>query len=129
MNTCFVAAAALLFLIGLVHSLLGERLIFRRMRKGGIVPVNGGQVLHESHVRIVWASWHIVTILGWCFAMVLWWLADAANAGLARSAFTVAIVAGLVGSAALVLGGTRGRHPGWIGLTAAALLAFAGMGG
>jgi hypothetical protein len=32
MNTCFVAAAAIAFVVGLVHSVLGEKLIFRRLR-------------------------------------------------------------------------------------------------
>lgn len=127
MNAYFVVAAILLFFIGLAHSLLGERLIFNRMRMGGLVPVDGCRVLHEAHVRIVWASWHIVSLLGWSVAVVLWWLADADNAGLAQSVPGMAIAAALVGSAALVLVGTRGRHPGWLGLATAALLVVAGM--
>ena len=60
-NWLLIAAAALAFVVGLVHSLLGERLIFRRMRVGGAIPTNGGIVLREAHVRILWASWHVLT--------------------------------------------------------------------
>jgi hypothetical protein len=127
MNACFVAAAILTFLTGLTHSLLGERLVFRRMRVRGIVPTDGGQVLREPHVRILWASWHIVTILGWCLALALWWLADPVHACLAQSGLSKAIAGALAASAALVLIGTRGRHPGWAGLLAAASLVLAGM--
>lgn len=56
MNIYFLAAAVLLILIGLVHSILGEKLIFRRMRKGGFIPTNGGPALREPHVRILWAT-------------------------------------------------------------------------
>jgi len=46
MNAYFVAAAATAFVVGLVHSVLGEKLIFQRLRQGGgLVPTNGGNVL------------------------------------------------------------------------------------
>ena len=76
-NWLLVAAAALAFVVGLVHSLLGERLIFRRMRVGGAIPTNGGTVLREAHVRILWASWHVLTVFGWCIAALLLWLSHA----------------------------------------------------
>ena len=127
MNSYFVAAAILVFVIGVVHSILGERLVFQRMRRHGIIPVYGGQVLVESKVRILWASWHIVTVLGWCIAAALLCLADSSNALLAQSGISIAIVSALLGSSTLVFVGTKGRHLGWAGLLVAALLTFAGM--
>lgn len=62
-NTMYVAGAVLLTLVGLIHSVLGEVLIFSRMRTEGVVPTNGGSVLRERHVRILWATWHVVTVL------------------------------------------------------------------
>lgn len=56
MNTFFAAAGVLAFVIGLVHSVLVERWVFRRMRAQGLVPTSGGPVLREPHVRIVWAG-------------------------------------------------------------------------
>src|SRR5918996_4345577 len=91
MNQYFLAAGLLTFVIGVVHSVLGERLIFRRMRVQGFIPTNGGEVLLERHVRILWATWHIVTAFGWCVAVVLFWLALPSEAHLAQSAVSKAV--------------------------------------
>ena len=127
MNSYFAGAGVLAFAIGLVHSVLGERLIFRRMRAKGLIPTNGGEVLREPHVRILWASWHVVTVLAWCVGVALLWLAHPSNAQLAQSAVSKAIVGALLSSSVLVLVGTKGRHIGWVGLLAAAILVVVGM--
>jgi hypothetical protein len=127
MNIYFLAAALLLTLIGLVHSVLGEWLIFRRLRKEGFIPTNGGDLLREPHIRILWATWHLVSVLGWGIATVLLWLAQAAQAPLAQSLIPQALSAALAASSALVLVGTKGKHPGWIGLLVAAGLMWAGV--
>ena len=127
MNAFFLAAAWLTFAIGLVHSVFGEWLIFRRMRQGGFIPTNGGQVLREPHVRILWASWHVLTVLGWGIAALLFWLAQAPQAQIAPSIIPQILTAALAASSALVLIGTKGKHPGWIGLLVAAALTFAGI--
>lgn len=127
MNWYFAVAALLLIAIGLVHSVLGERLVFRRMRSTGIVPTDGGQVLREPHVRILWASWHVVTAMGWCIAAVLFWLALPAPKRPDSSVIVKAMVASLLASSGLVLVGTKGRHPGWVGLLVAALLTAIGL--
>jgi hypothetical protein len=127
-NWYFVVAAALAFLVGLVHSVLGERLIFRRLRQGGIVPTNGGNLLGERHVRILWASWHVLTVFGWCMASVLLCLslpsASASSAWFVGQAFVIATLAG----SALVFIGTRAMHPGWAGLLGVAVLVWLGRG-
>jgi hypothetical protein len=92
MNACLVAAAGLAFLVGLAHSVLGERLIFRRLRTGRLVPTNGGKVLGEGHVRIVWASWHVLTVFGWGIAAILLWLAFEVLPG-GQAAFVLRTVA------------------------------------
>jgi hypothetical protein len=126
MNWYLLSASVLAFAIGLAHSVLGERLIFRRMRSGGLVPTRGAPVLHESHVRILWASWHVVTAMGWCVAAVLAWLAWPSGRLPAPPLIASVIVAAMLAGALLVLVGTRGRHPGWVGLLGVAVLA--GMG-
>lgn len=124
MNIYLAAAGLLAFVVGLVHSILGERLIFRRMRTGGLIPTNGGKVIGEGHVRIIWASWHIVTLLGWLLATALIWLAGlqvpVPNQGLVISAVSLATLA----SAALVFVATKARHPGWLGLLGVSVLAW-----
>lgn len=127
MNTYFLAAGLLTFLIGLVHSVLGEWMIFRRMRQGGFIPTEGGSVLREPHVRILWATWHVVSLLGFGLAALLVWLAQPAQAQLAQTFIAPTLVASLAASSTLVLIGTKGKHPGWIGLLAAAGLVAAGI--
>jgi hypothetical protein len=128
MNWAFVSAGILMVVIGLVHSVLGERLIFRRMRAGGRIPTNGGSLLREGHVRILWATWHLATALALGMAALLVWCAGPAAAPLARSAVPPVIGLAAFAGALLVLVGTKGRHPGWIGLLIAAVLTALGMG-
>jgi hypothetical protein len=127
MNVYFIAAASLAFVVGLVHSVLGEIMIFRRMRKPGrAIPTDGGTLLPVANVRILWASWHVLTVLGWGMAAILVWLAQPAShsvvAGFIEQTIAVSMLAGSV----LVLIATRGRHPGWIGLLGVAALVWLG---
>jgi hypothetical protein len=122
MNMYFVAAGIMTFAIGLVHSILGERLIFRRMRSAGFIPTNGGQVLREPHVRILWASWHLVTVMGWCIAAGLFWIALPSSMHLVQSVVPKVVAASMLASSFLVLIGTKGRHLGWVGLLGVAIL-------
>jgi hypothetical protein len=129
MNTFFVAAALLAFAVGLIHSVMGEVLIFQRLRAGeqgrGLVPTHGGPLLRERHVRILWASWHAPSVLGWGQAAALLWLAQGPRST-ALLFIEHSIAASMLGASLLVLVGTRGRHPGWLGLLAVAALVWAG---
>jgi hypothetical protein len=127
MNSYFIAAAVLASVVGLVHSILGEIMIFRRMRKPGrIIPSDGGTLLLGSNVRILWASWHALTALGWGMAAMLVRLSlpasRAAGDGIIEHAIAVSMLAG----SALVLIATKARHPGWIGLLGVAVLVWLG---
>jgi hypothetical protein len=129
MQTQLLWAAIVAILVGLVHSVLGEILIFRRMRQGGVVPTEGQPVLRERHVRILWASWHLVTILGWALAAILLMLAASAGEPLAKTALARVVIGALLTGSALVLFATRGRHPGWLALLIAAVLGWLGHSG
>jgi hypothetical protein len=52
MNGCLVAAAIVLALTGLVHSVVGEWMIFRALRRHGVVPSGGQPVLRGFQTRI-----------------------------------------------------------------------------
>ena len=129
MNGYLRAAAVLAFVVGLVHSVLGERLIFQRLRRspqGGIVPTDGGARLHEKHVRILWASWHALTALGWGSAVILLWLA-LPNARVAFPALVEwALAVTMFFAALLVFVGTQGKHVGWVGLLGVSALIYLG---
>jgi hypothetical protein len=126
MNSYFVAAALLAFLVGLVHSILGEVLIFQRMRRGGLIPTEGGGLLRESNVRILWASWHVLTVFGWGFASILYWLAQPSSRAGGYAFVEQAIIVSMLAGSALVLVGTKARHPGWVGLLGVAILVWMG---
>ena len=124
MQSPYLVAAVLVTVTGLVHSVLGETLIFRHLRNGGLVPALGAPPLRERNVRILWATWHLATLFGWAFAGLLFQLS--LGHPMSASLVTRAIVFAYLGGAVLVLVGTKGRHPGWVALTAVAALTAAG---
>jgi drug/metabolite transporter (DMT)-like permease len=126
MNSLLASAAALAFLVGLAHSVIGEILIFRRLRQGGLVPTNGGSLLKERHVRILWASWHVLTVFGWCIAAALLWLSLPSSSASSTWFIEQAVVVAMLVGSALVFFGTKARHPGWAGLLAVAVLVWLG---
>lgn len=112
MNEIIEIAGWLAVLLGLVHSILGERLIFRHLRDAGIVPNRRLPPLRLRHLAIIWASWHIVTVFGVGLGVLmvvkgeLWSLSDA----FVREVLsTIMYTSGI-----LVLYATKGRHPGWL---------------
>lgn len=121
LNTMLIAAAALAFATGLAHTVLGEVLIFRRLRRGTLVPTFGGELLRERHVRILWSSWHVLTLMGWCVAAMLLALAQWPASDMTRVVERMLSLAMLAGGVT-VLFGTRGRHPGWVAMSLVALL-------
>jgi hypothetical protein len=126
-NVHLVAAAWLAILVGLAHSLLGERLIFSRLRqRREFVPTDGGTVLREPHVRILWASWHALTVLGWAMAGAMLLMASEPALTTLQIAVLRIMALAMLAAAALVVIGTRARHPGWIGLLLVAALTCLG---
>ncbi|WP_397572917.1 hypothetical protein [Silanimonas sp.] len=121
------AAAALALVTGIVHSYLGERLIFRHLRGRSLVPSLPAPPLGERHVRILWATWHLASILGWVLASLLWRIAQQDGAAVSTDWLLKASGGGFFAGALLVLVGTRGRHPGWIALAAVAVLSWLGL--
>lgn len=128
MDAWLTAAAILLAITGLVHSLLGERLIFRHLRAGTWVPNRGVPPLRARHVRILWATWHLASVLGAGFAVILWGMA-ATPAAPTRDLVLPALGGACALGAWLVLVGTRGRHPGWLALGGVAAFVYAASSG
>ncbi|MBU0746280.1 MAG: hypothetical protein KKB95_23260 [Gammaproteobacteria bacterium] len=124
MNTALVLAAAGLAIVGAVHSVMGEILVFRTLRTRGVVPTGGYPVLREHQVRILWGTWHLVTLLGWALSALLWRLAS-----VPVETDLVAWMADLAGAATLASGllvfyATDGRHPAWVALLVIATLVW-----
>jgi hypothetical protein len=118
MNRTLMAAAVLTVVIALVHSVVGERRIFRRLRRATSpgIPPSGFQI------GILWASWHLVTLLGLALAACLACQALPNGAVLLPFALRWAMTIGMAGGAVLVAAGTRFKHPAWLGLSVVAVL-------
>ena len=125
MQPVLVTAAALAIATGIVHSLLGERLIFRHLRAGSFVPLLPAPPLPSRHVQILWATWHLASVLAWALAGLLFQISQGPVS--ARSVLWASAFAFLAGSL-LVLLATRGRHPGWVALGAVGILSWLAVG-
>ena len=125
MNIPLVLAACSLALVGVVHSVLGEVMVFRRLRgSSGIVRTGGQPVLGERHVRILRGSWHLVTMLGWALSALLWRLGTAASDGALALWVTDVVGIATLASGVLVFVATRGNHPAWFALMSIAALVW-----
>ncbi|USB33452.1 hypothetical protein [Paenibacillus sp. YPG26] len=127
MNGYLLSASILAFVVGLVHTVLGEVLIFRKLRQGKTIPTNGGSLLSESNVRILWASWHALTAFGWAMAYILFWLSRQSVSDGQYTVLEHTIAASMLVCAVLVLIGTKGKHPGWLGLSIVSVLVWIGI--
>lgn len=126
MNMYLAVAAGLTVFLGVAHSVIGEILIFRYWRRGGESNAALGAKLPRRHQRILWATWHLAAVFGWGIGAVLYKLAVAqAGSPLQDYIKCVLTITMLVGGL-LVLGGTRGKHPGWIVLLMIAALIWLG---
>ena len=125
MNPWLLSAAALLGVIGVVHSLLGERRIFRPW---AVQPPPGVRPYHRQMLR---CTWHLPSLLGFGQAAALAWLgaaeiADRPAEGL-QQALLASLGGGVLACGVLVIWMTRGRHQGGTALAAAAMLIFIGL--
>lgn len=104
-----VAAASLLFLIGLLHSVLGERYILIRLfRRDDLPKLYGGTEFTKQVLRM---AWHVTTLAWWGIAMVLAFL----STGGATPRTVALVIAGtFLCSAVGSLVMARGRHFSWL---------------
>ena len=113
-------AGVLAILLGIIHSVMGEILIFNQLRQSSVVPNLAPTPLKQRHINIVWASWHIVSILGAALGLLLILMR---NEWLQQTIyFKWTIILSMAASGSLVLLATRGRHPGWFVLMLIAVL-------
>ena len=122
MNWLYLSAGLLAVVVACVHSVLGELWVFKRMRRGTLVPTEGGNVLREPHVRILWASWHVLSVFGLVLAALLIHRAFGPGPSWVPPAIAIAMVL----ASALVGFGTKGKHLGWGGLLGVAVLTVLG---
>lgn len=123
MNAWLLTASAALLAIAAVHSVMGERRIFRPW--SGQPPAG----VKPFHHQILRASWHLPSLLalGQAGLLAVWGAAPGAS-GAALQPLALAWLAGGIGACGvLVLWLTRGRHHGGTALIVAALLLAMGI--
>lgn len=123
MNTPLTIAAALMVLLAIAHSYLGERYILIRLfRRADLPKLFGGTDFTRRTLRF---AWHITSVFAFGFAAILLVLASRTGEIAHNVAVMVALTSLLCGCVSLV--GSRGRHLSWIVFFAAAALTwFAG---
>ena len=129
MNWYFFTAGILCLVLGIAHSFLGEFLIFKdKRRKGSVIPSKRSEGLRQRHLRIIWATWHLGSVFGWCLGAIL------IKVSIAQSRLNVsfiefivhAMIFAMLTTSFLVLVATKGKHPGWIVSLVIAILLWMG---
>lgn len=116
-NAMLYTAAALLLLVSLAHSWLGERYILQRLfRRDDLPKLFGGTDFTRLTLRF---AWHLTSVAWLGFAALLLHLAQPPISASAIGTI-VAVVFAVHGLGALV--GSRGRHLSWIPFLAVAVL-------
>ncbi|MES2612148.1 MAG: hypothetical protein V4679_17990 [Pseudomonadota bacterium] len=118
-------AAALIWLTGLAHSVLGERYILMRLlrREDSLPRLLGSTAFTAGTLRFVW---HLITVVWWALA---WLVFALGNGPLSRDEVLLVIGATSLVSAAFPLYFTRGRHLSWVVFLAVGALVLAARGG
>jgi len=109
MTILLYLAAFLIFSIGIVHSVLGERYILTRLfRRNNLPKLFGGTEFTTLTLRF---AWHITTIAWWGFSAILIMLAEN-SFSFSSLSLVIAVVFLATGGIALVA--SRGKHLSWI---------------
>lgn len=105
-----MAGGAALALLGLAHSVLGERYILRRLFRRPLPPLFGSDAFTKRTLRF---AWHALTVAWWGFAALMVLLARAPLDAGGRAALLV-VAATLVATSAGTFVVSRGRHWSWV---------------
>ena len=120
-DVLLLAAAALLVLIGLVHSVLGERRLI-----GPALADRNGIYAHHLARAVTRFAWHLTTacmaVVAALIVLVVQYGDETIVRGAASIVGVVFLGAGIVDAVM-----TRGRHVGWPALTGAGVLALASL--
>jgi len=117
--TALYLAALLLFALGIVHTVLGEKYILMRLFRRDDLPRLFGS--SDFTIRTMRFAWHLTTVAWWGFAALL--------VLMAHPPLVMQQVGAVIGCTFLVhfliaLLGTRGRHLSWIVFLIVGIAAF-----
>ncbi len=120
-NNLLLSAGLILIITGVVHSVLGEVLIFKKIRNKGVVPDIEISPLQVRNFQIIWATWHLVTVFGFLISVLIFKMAEYS---VIKSEFLLPITITMFVASFIVFFATNARHPGWIGLLTVGLLCW-----
>jgi hypothetical protein len=105
-----ILAAALLFLVGLMHSVLGGRRLITPLLERPDLPIILNSI---ANTRLtLWVGWHLLTLFFWGNAVLLIVIAIDPARAVTAALMVISSCTGLAGSLAVTL--TRGKHKSWI---------------
>jgi hypothetical protein len=123
MNTYFMIAVLLAFIIGLAHSILGERYILIRLFKRELPRLFGSDLFTKRTLRF---AWHLTTAAWWGMAVILVALALREVDNTSIIVVNIIAITFLV-SAVVSFLSSRGRHFSWIVFILIAVFAWLGV--
>lgn len=111
MNAALLLAIALLIVLGVAHSYLGERYILVRLfRRTDLPHLRGSDTFTRQTLRF---AWHITSVAWFGIATLLFLLARSDGPLPTADIGAVVAVTALI-SSIVALVGARGRHASWI---------------
>ncbi len=108
MDIYFIIATALLFIVGFIHSVVGERKLITPLSTQQSNSVFEQDPLNRPVLRV---AWHITTIAWWGMAIVIFDLATLPNPP-ALTVHAMSVTFFLTGLSICLF--TRGKHPAWV---------------
>lgn len=124
MNLYAFLAGVLTFLLSAIHSLLGEKLIFRHIAKGGLREADALALFPARRWASMRSTWHLVSLMGCGLGALLvaigTWPTKETSVQTTKAILATTF---LVCALYWVLG-TRGKHPAWIVMVIIAGLAL-----
>jgi hypothetical protein len=118
-STLLIIAALLTFVVGIAHSLLGEKYLLMRLFRRQDLPKLAGSTTFT--VRTLRFAWHITTVAWWGFAAMLWL---AAHDELTQEHALHLLAITMLVTSTMILIASRGKHLAWPVFAAIAAAAF-----
>ncbi len=122
-NIWFTIAAVLTVLIGVVHSLLGEKFIIGPLQRRRDLPIIFGSDKHTK--RTLRFAWHLTTLAGFGLAGIMFLLAFSES--LSVRLVTTVLCSTFASSFVLSLVGTRAKHFSWFVFLVIVILLLLGL--
>jgi hypothetical protein len=121
-NILLLFAASVLVIMGVVHSYLGERFVFRRLFRLENLPLLRNDRRYTENVLRY--AWHLTSVTWWAFAaclVILWAMANNPGPTIAKCAALLCFISG-----ATIVATAGVRHPAWSLFLLAGVLAWLG---